>query len=92
MESGRPRTTPSTAKEDYEKAKRSASDERKRQSRIKKLTAEAEALEQSIDEIDAEMNGEAATDFVRVAELDTLKTQKEERLMEVYEELEELQD
>ena len=85
-------TTPSTAKEDYEKAKRSASDERKRQNRIKKLTAEAEALEQAIDDIDAEMNGEAATDFVRVAELDTLKTQKEERLMEVYEELEELQD
>ncbi len=37
-------------------------------------------------------DGDGTTDFVRVAELDTLKTQKEERLMEVYEELEELQD
>ncbi len=85
-------SAPSTAKEDFEKAKRSASDERKRQNRIKKLTAEAEALEKAIDDIDTEMNGEAATDFVRVAELDTLKTQKEERLLEVYEELEELQN
>ena len=37
------------------------------------------------------MNGEAATDFVRVAALDTEKTEKEERLLAVYEELEELE-
>ena len=86
-----PSDTPSTAKEDYKRAKQSASEERKRKHRIEKLHAEASQLEADIDDIDAEMNGEAATDFVRVAELDTLKTQKEERLMEIYEELEELE-
>ncbi len=83
--------SPSSAKEDYLRAKQSAADARKRKHRIEKLHAEATRLENDIDAIDAEMNGEAATDFVRVAELDLLKTQKEERLLEVYEELEELE-
>ena len=83
--------TPTTSKEDYQRAKQSASEERKRKHRIEKLQAEASRLEDEIDQIDAEMNGEAATDFVRVAELDTLKTEKEERLLAVYEELEELE-
>ncbi len=86
-----PATTSSSAKQDYQRAKQSASEERKRKHRMEKLQAEAERLEAEIDAIDAEMNGESATDFVRVAELDTQKTQKEERLMEIYEELEELE-
>ena len=86
-----PSDTPSTAKENYQRAKQSAAEERKRKHRIEKLHAEATRLEQEIDEIDTEMNGDAATDYIRVAELDTLKTQKEERLMEIYEELETLE-
>ena len=42
--------------------------------------------------VDTEMNGEAATDYVRVAELDTRKTEKEDRLLAVYEELESLEE
>jgi hypothetical protein len=47
-----------------------------------------EKLEAEIEEIDAQMSGEAATDYKRVAELDARKTEIEERLMEIYEELE----
>ena len=34
------------------------------------------------------MNGEAAYDYTRLAELDTKKNELEERLLEIYEELE----
>ena len=34
------------------------------------------------------MNGSVATDYKRVAELDLRKTEIEERLLEIYEELE----
>ena len=50
-----------------------------------------EKLEAEIEEIDAEMQGEAATNYKRVAELDERKTQAEERLLEIMEELETLE-
>ena len=81
---------PSSSKEEYQKNKQAVADARKLRNRIERLHKEAEKLEAEIETLDAEMNGDAATDFVRVAELDTLKTQKEDRLLEVYEELEEL--
>ena len=65
---------------------------RRRQHRLEKLRQEAQTLEEEIDRIDTEMNGEAATDYVRVAELDTRKTEKEDRLLAVYEELESLEE
>lgn len=80
------------SKEEYQKAKQSAAEARKRQHRLEKLQREAAELESAIDRLDAEMNGDAATDFVRVAALDTEKTEKEERLLEVYEELEEMEN
>lgn len=80
---------PSAGKEDYARAKRSAAEERKRKNRRERLEREAAALEADIDRIDAEMTGPAATDFLRLAALDTEKTQKEERLLEIYEALEE---
>jgi len=75
-------------KEQYLKNKQDAADARKRANRIKRLTAEMEALETELAEIDEEMNGSAATDYKRVAELDLRKTEIEERLLEIYEELE----
>jgi hypothetical protein len=49
-------------------------------------------IETEIEKIDGEMSGEAATDYKKIAELDERKTALEERLLEIYEELEELQD
>ncbi len=70
----------------------SAAEERKRKNRLEKLRREAATLEADIDRIDQEMTGPAATDFVRLAALDTEKNEKEERLLAVYEEMEELSD
>ena len=75
-------------KEQYLRNKQEAAEARKKEARIKRLTAEMEKLEAEIEEIDAEMNGEAATDYKKVAELDSRKTEIEERLLEIYEELE----
>lgn len=86
-----PAASVTASKEEYRKAKQSAAEARKKQHRIERLRKEAADLEAAIDRLDAEMNGEAATDFLRVAELDTQKTTAEDRLLEVYEELEELE-
>jgi len=77
-------------KEQYLQNKKDAAEVRKRQNRIERLTKEAEKIEGEIDRIDREMN-ECATDYVRLAALDTEKTQCEERLLAIYEELEELE-
>ena len=79
---------PGSQKEQYLKNKQNAAEERKKAALIRRLTAEMEKLEAEIEEIDAEMNGEAATDYKKIAELDTRKTEIEERLLEIYEELE----
>ncbi len=83
--------TPTASKEAYQQAKASAAEARKKKNRIEKLHKEAERLETEIEAIDEELNGAAATDYKRAAELDTRKCECEEALMAVYEELEELE-
>jgi len=80
--------SPLSQKEQYLKNKQDAADARKKANKIKKLAAEMEILEAELTTIEAEMNGSAATDYKRVAELDLRKTEIEERLLEIYEELE----
>lgn len=75
-------------KEQYLKAKQEAADARKKANRIQKLNAEMEKLEKELSEVEELMNGEAATDYKRLAELDERKNEIEERLLEIYEELE----
>ena len=84
-------TAKPSQKEQYLQNKKDAAEARKRQNRIEKLTKEAEKIEAEIDRIDGEMS-ECATDYVRLAALDTEKTQLEERLLGIYEELEELEN
>ena len=74
-------------KEQYLKNKQDAAEARKKARRIERITAEMEKLEEELTSIEEEMNGEAATDYKKVAELDRRKTEIEERLMEIYEEL-----
>ena len=78
-------------KEQYLKQKQAASDARKKKSRIDRLQKECSELEALLEQIEAEMFGEAASDYVRAAELDEQKNKAEERLMEIYEELEGLE-
>ena len=80
-----------SSKEAYRQAKATAAEARKRKNRLEKLQKEAERLEAEIEAIDEELSGPAASDYVRAAALDTRKTECEEALMAVYEELEELE-
>ena len=81
-------STMSAAKEQYLKSKKESSDSRKAQKRLERLQKEAEKIEGELAEIEAEMNGEAAYDYTRLTELDLKKNELEERLLEIYEELE----
>ena len=47
-----------------------------------------EALEKELSEVEEALMGEAAYDYKKAAELDNRKNGIEERLMEIYEELE----
>lgn len=78
---------PTTQKEQYLKSKQEAAEARKAKNRIERLTKEAEKLEAELEEIETEMNGDAAYDYVRLSELDERKTEIEERLLEIYEEI-----
>ncbi len=81
-------TAESKSKEDYLKSKQDASEARRRANRIAKLQKEMEKLEIELSEVEEALMGEAAYDYKKVAELDNRKNQIEERLMEIYEELE----
>ena len=84
-------SAPSAAKLDYLKNKQNAAEERKKRNRLQKLREECPKIEQELAELEETMSGEAATDYKRLAELDEKKSELEERLMAVYEELEELE-
>ena len=71
----------------YLKNKKETADRRNAEKRLQRLRAEAEKIEKEIDEIDTEMNGEAATDYARLSELDERKNSLEERLLEIYGEI-----
>jgi len=78
---------PLSQKEQYLKNKQDVAEARKAQRRLERLQKEAEQLEAELDALEAEMSGEAATDYVRLAELDTKKNEIEERLLEIYGEI-----
>ena len=79
---------PTAQKEDFLARKKQASDARKEQKRIENLKREQEKIEKELEQIEAALFGEAATDYKKAAELTAKKDALEERLMEIYEELE----
>ena len=80
-------SAPSSQKEQYLARKQSEAEARRQKALIERLKKEAVALEKEIEEIDAELFGEAASNYARAAELDLRKTQAEERLFEIYEQI-----
>lgn len=78
---------PVSNKDIYLQNKKQAADARKAQRRLEKLAAEQEKIEAELEAIETQMSGEAAYDYVRLAELDTKKNALEERLLEIYEEI-----
>jgi ATP-binding cassette subfamily F protein 3 len=91
VESKTTATVVSDAKADYLKNKQAAADERKKRNRLQKLREECANLEEEIAAIEEQLAGDAATDYVLVAELDARKTELEDKLLSNYEELEELE-
>ncbi|MGM9632671.1 MAG: ribosomal protection-like ABC-F family protein [Eubacteriales bacterium] len=83
-------SAPTAQKEDYLNRKKQVSDARREQRRVEKLRAEAELLEAELEGIDGELYGDAASDYKKAAALAERKEQCEERLLEIYEELEEI--
>ena len=81
----------SDSKEQYLKNKQRAAEERKKANRAERLKKEMGSLEKELDEVEELMNGEAATDYKKVSELDVRKNELEERLMQIYEELEQIE-
>ena len=77
----------SAGKEQYLQSKKNTADLRREQKRLEKMKLEAERLERELDEISAELYGDAATDYIRAAELESLREEKETRLLEIYEEI-----
>ena len=77
----------SAAKEQYLQSKQERADKRNAEKRLERLRAEAKRIEDEIDAIDTEMNGSAATDYARLAELDEKKNALEARLLEIYDEI-----
>ena len=80
----------SDAKEQYLRNKQAAADARKRARRIEQLRAESAALEAELAQIEKELFGEAASDYVKAAALDARRTEAEAQLLADWEELEAL--
>ena len=79
-----------TAKEEYAERKKSGAEKRKLEKRKAEVERDIAKTEKKIAEIDDLLFGEAATDYVRAAELTDEKTVAEDHLLQLYEEYEEL--
>ena len=73
------------SKSDYEERKRENAKKRNEERRIQKAKERIPELEKKLEMLDAELFGEAASDYVRAAEIDEEKTRIEEELLELYE-------
>ncbi|MBQ1503484.1 MAG: ABC-F family ATP-binding cassette domain-containing protein [Clostridia bacterium] len=79
-------------KDEYLARKRALQDRRKAERRLEAIAEEAGKLEVEIADIDYELFGDAASDYVRAAELYDKKTIAEDRLMSLWNEEEALRE
>ncbi len=80
------------SKEQFLAAKKSSSEQRKLKKRLENARAEAQHLESYLAKIEAEISGEAAFDHVKLTALLSEKENSEERLLELYGIIEELEN
>ena len=76
----------SAQKEEYVNRKRSQAEKRKLEKRQAEIAREIKKLEKELVDIDDLLFGEAATDYIRAAELSDRKITVEDLLMQLYEE------
>ena len=84
-ESAQPAKVATEAKLDYEERKREAARARSEEKKRERAKERIAALEAEIEELDRELFGAAATDYVRAAEIDQRKCEIEEELLSLYE-------
>ena len=80
-----------SGKDEYLERKKSNAERRKAEKRKAEVAREIAKLERELVEIDELLFGEAATDYIRAAELTDRKITVEDRLMSLYEEEEEIE-
>ena len=80
-----PEKAPTDAKTDYEQKKRENAKRRSEEKKIERAKERIAELEAETERLDAELFGEAATDYLRAAEIDKRKTEIEEELLALYE-------
>ena len=73
------------AKADFEERKREKAQKRSEERQRAKAEEKIKALELELGALDDELFGEAASDYVRAAEIDKRKCEIEEELLELYE-------
>ena len=78
-------TKASDSKTDYEERKRENAKRRSEEKRIEKAKQRIPELEAKIAELEEELFGDAASDYVRAAEIEEEKAKIEEELLELYE-------
>lgn len=78
-------STESASRQSYEERKRDAAKRRSEERRLERAKEEIKALEAELEALEEELFGDAATDYVRAAEIDTRKGEIEERLLALYE-------
>ena len=81
----KPSAAPTDSKQNYEEKKRENAKRRSEERRREQASARIKALEAELDKLDEELFGEAASDYVRAAEIDTRKNEIEEELLGLYE-------
>ena len=75
----------SAAKESYEERKRESSRKRSEEKKRERAEKRARELEKELEALDEELFGEAATNYVRAAEIEARKSEIEEELLGLYE-------
>ena len=84
-EAVRPESAPTDAKLSYEERKRESAERRAKEKKRERAEKKIKELEEELSALDKELFGEAASDYVRAAEIDTRKGEIEEELLELYE-------
>ena len=75
----------SASKQDYEQKKRENAQKRAFEKKIERAKVRIEELEAESVKLDEELFGEAASNYVRAAEIDKRKAEIETELLELYE-------
>ena len=81
-------TVLSNSKDDFLQKKKEAAEKRKNEKQIAEYIKEMEELEAELVKVTDELYGDAASDYMRAAELDERKAIIEDRLLQLYEILE----